>query len=56
MKFQDGTPFNAAAVKYNVERILAPATASKQLASELGPVKIETPDESTVRFVYQQPG
>jgi len=55
VKFQDGTPFNAAAVKYNVERILAPATASKQLASELGPVKIETPDESTVRFVYAQP-
>jgi peptide/nickel transport system substrate-binding protein len=54
--FQDGTPFNAAAVKYNIERILAPATASKQLASELGPVRaVETPDPLTVRIVYAQP-
>lgn len=37
VKFQDGTPFNAAAVKYNWERILNPATASVQV-SNLGPV------------------
>lgn len=56
VRFQDGTPFNAAAVKYNIERILAPATASKQLASEIGPLRsIEAVDEFTVRFNYDQP-
>jgi peptide/nickel transport system substrate-binding protein len=54
--FQDGTPFNAAAVKYNIERILAPATASKQLASDIGPVRtIDTPDDLTVRLNYETP-
>ena len=37
VKFQDGTPFNAAAVKYNWERIINPKTASVQV-SNLGPV------------------
>jgi peptide/nickel transport system substrate-binding protein len=56
VRFHDGTPFNAAAVKYNFERILAPATASKQLASELGPIQaIETPNEFTVVVRYAQP-
>lgn len=36
--FQDGTPFNAEAVKINLERILAPETASAQLASDVGPI------------------
>jgi peptide/nickel transport system substrate-binding protein len=54
--FQDGTPFNAAAVKYNIERILAPATASKQLASELGPIRtMDVLDDYTIRFNYAQP-
>ncbi|MCA3593614.1 MAG: hypothetical protein IOC63_09310 [Methylobacterium sp.] len=56
VKFQDGTPFNAAAVKYNIDRILAPATASKQLASELGkPSSVEAVDEFTLRISYPQP-
>ncbi|MFN8704857.1 MAG: ABC transporter substrate-binding protein [Rhodospirillales bacterium] len=55
VRFQDGTPFNAAAVKFNVERIVDPRTASKQLASEIGPVKsVEVVDDMTVRFVYDQ--
>jgi peptide/nickel transport system substrate-binding protein len=56
VRFQDGTPFNAAAVKYNIERIMAPATASKQLASELGPVRsIDVVDDLTIRLTYPQP-
>ena len=54
--FQDGTPFNAAAVKYNIERILAPATSSKQLASDIGPVaRIDLVDDLTVRLNYDTP-
>jgi len=54
--FQDGTPFNAAAVKYNIERILAPATSSKQLASDIGPVaRIDLIDELTARLNYDTP-
>jgi peptide/nickel transport system substrate-binding protein len=55
VRFQDGTPFNAAAVKFNIERIIDPRTSSKQLASEIGPVKsVEVVDDMTVRFVYDQ--
>jgi peptide/nickel transport system substrate-binding protein len=56
VKFQDNTPFNAQAVKYNIERILAPATSSKQMASDIGPVKlVEVLDELTVRLNYDTP-
>jgi peptide/nickel transport system substrate-binding protein len=36
--FQDGTPFNAAAVKFSFDRILDPATASASAISLLGPM------------------
>ena len=35
--FQDGTPFDAEAVKFNVERILDPATQSAEMAAQVGP-------------------
>jgi peptide/nickel transport system substrate-binding protein len=38
VKFQDGTPFNAAAVKTNIERILNPKTESQYAVSLLGSV------------------
>jgi peptide/nickel transport system substrate-binding protein len=38
VKFQDGTPFNAAAVKTNIERILNPNTRSQYASSLLGSV------------------
>jgi peptide/nickel transport system substrate-binding protein len=38
VSFQDGTPFNAAAVTYNIERILNPKTASQYAISLLGSV------------------
>jgi peptide/nickel transport system substrate-binding protein len=56
VKFQDGTPFDAAAVKYNLERILDPKTASAQLKSDVGPIaRIETPDAMTIVLHYDTP-
>jgi peptide/nickel transport system substrate-binding protein len=56
VKFQDGTEFNAAAVKYNIERILDPKTASVQMKSDLGPIaRIETPDANTIVLHYDTP-
>ena len=54
--FQDGTPFNADAVVYNFERILAPETGSALLANQVGPlVSVEAVDETTVTFTYSEP-
>ena len=54
--FQDGTPFNAEAVKYNIERILAPETASAQMAADMGDVEnIEIVDDLTVTIHYATP-
>lgn len=54
--FQDGTPFNAEAVKYNIERILAPETASAQMAADLGDVSgIEVIDDLTVTIHFGSP-
>ena len=54
--FQDGTPFNAEALQYNLERIKAPETASAQAADELGPITaLEVVDEYTLKLTYEQP-
>jgi len=54
--FSDGTPLDAAAVKYNFDRILDPKTASSYAKSLLGPVdNIAAPDERTVVIIYRQP-
>jgi len=54
--FQDGTPFNADAVKYNVERILAPETQSAEMAAHVGPVaRVEVVDDVTVVLHYEVP-
>lgn len=56
VKFHDGTPFNAEAVKYNLERILAPETMSVEAAARLGPVKsVEVVDEYTVAITHERP-
>jgi len=54
--FQDDTPFNAEAVKYNIERILAPETRSGEMATHIGPVqRIEIVDDTTVTLHYDVP-
>ena len=54
--FQDGTPFDAEAVRFNLERIAAPETASKQLKSDIGPfARVDTPDPLTVVVTYDTP-
>jgi peptide/nickel transport system substrate-binding protein len=54
--FSDGTPFDAAAVKYNFDRILDPKTKSSYAKSLLGPIdSIAAPDKRTVVISYRQP-
>ncbi|HMJ78601.1 MAG TPA: ABC transporter substrate-binding protein [Iamia sp.] len=55
IEFSDGTPFDAEAVKYNVERILDPDLASAR-AEELGTLEsVEIVDEHTVDLVTSAP-
>lgn len=54
--FHDGTPFNAAAVKANIERIVAPEIKSQKAVLMLGPYDhIEVVDDYTVRLVLHEP-
>lgn len=58
MKFSDGTRFNAAAVKFNVDRIMDPNTHSAEVANFLGAARFqraEAVNDSTVRIVYSGP-
>lgn len=55
IKFHDGTPFNADAVKFTVERHLDPATASPT-AWIYGPIdSVEVIDDLTVAYHYKEP-
>jgi len=54
--FQDGTPFNAAAVKYSFDRILNPATKSAVAASAIGPVSsVTVTGDNAVQLKLSQP-
>ncbi|MPR07499.1 ABC transporter substrate-binding protein [Microvirga tunisiensis] len=54
--FSDGTPLDAAAVKFNFDRILDPKTTSSYAKSLLGPVdKVQALDDRTVVITYKQP-
>ncbi len=54
--FQDGTPFDAAALEYNIERILAPETRSGEMAAHIGPLqRVEVVDDTTVTLHYDVP-
>ena len=56
VKFHDGTPFNAEAVKANFDRILDPASKAASAAGMLPTLsKAEVVDESTVRFTLNKP-
>jgi peptide/nickel transport system substrate-binding protein len=55
VKFHDGTPFNAEAVKFNFERMLDPKAGSPR-ASELSSIKsIEVVDETTLKVQLSEP-
>lgn len=54
--FHDGTPFNAEAVKYNLDRIVAPETKSQKAATLLGPYESsEVVDDYTIQINLSEP-
>jgi peptide/nickel transport system substrate-binding protein len=54
--FTDGTPFDAAAVKANVEHMQDPATASSTAILALGKVtEVQVVDPTTARFILSEP-
>jgi peptide/nickel transport system substrate-binding protein len=56
VKFHDGTPFNADAVKFNLDRVVDPATKSQGAIFFLGPYDSTTViDDFTVRVNLKRP-
>jgi peptide/nickel transport system substrate-binding protein len=54
--FHDGTPFNAEAVQFNLNRITAPETQSRKAKGLLGPYDhTEVVDDHTVRVHFTEP-
>ncbi len=54
--FHDGTPFNAQAVKFNLDRIADPATKSQKAVFMLGPYRsTEIVDDYTVKVHFKEP-
>ncbi|OZF54246.1 ABC transporter substrate-binding protein [Rhodococcus sp. 14-2470-1a] len=54
--FSDGTPLDADAVKFNLDRIFDPATKSNYARSLLGPLReVTTVDPTTVRVDFTAP-
>ncbi|WP_240416315.1 ABC transporter substrate-binding protein [Paenibacillus periandrae] len=56
VKFHDGTPFNAEAVKFNFDRIKDPATKASISINEIGPyVSTDVIDEFTAKINFATP-
>ncbi|NIM92790.1 MAG: twin-arginine translocation signal domain-containing protein [Anaerolineales bacterium] len=56
VKFHDGTPFNAEAVKFNLDRIVDPATQASIARSILGPYTgTEVIDDYTAKVMFAAP-
>lgn len=55
VKFHDATPFNAEAVRFNIQRVQAEATGAKPRADFLIIDRVEPVDELTARLVLKQP-
>ena len=56
VKFHDGTPFNAQAVKFTMDRVVDPATKAGQSHDQLGPYDhTEVIDDNTAKIVMKQP-
>ena len=55
VKFHDGTDFDAAAVKFNLDRLLDPETKSR-MRGEIGEIKsVDVVDSHTVRLLLKYP-
>jgi peptide/nickel transport system substrate-binding protein len=55
IKFHDGTPFDAAAVKFQFDQVMDPQVASP-VKSMIGPMKtVEVVDPQTVKFSFDKP-
>jgi peptide/nickel transport system substrate-binding protein len=56
VKFHDGTPFNGAAVKFTLDRVVDPATKAGQSHDQLGPYDhTEVLDDYIIKVVMKQP-
>lgn len=55
VSYHDGTPFDAASVKFNIDRILDPATGATPRASMTVIDSAEVVDSHTVRFNLKRP-
>ncbi len=55
VKFQDGTPFNAKAVKFNLDRLLDPKVESPQRAPYESIASVQPVGESTVKLNLSHP-
>jgi len=56
VKFHDGTPFNAQAVKFSLDRVVDPATASQSGRIAIGPYEgSEVLDDYTIRITLKEP-
>jgi ABC-type transport system substrate-binding protein len=55
VRFHDGTPFTAAAVKENVERVVNPALKLRQASKWAGVTGVTVVDEHTVRLTTNRP-
>src|SRR5262249_8135687 len=56
VSFQDGTPFNAEAVKYNFDRLVDPRTKSPRATARMGMLdRVEVVDSATVRMTTRFP-
>jgi peptide/nickel transport system substrate-binding protein len=54
VKFHDGTPFNAQAVKFTFDHIVDPNTKSKSAAGSLGPYQeTQVIDDYTVKVIFK---
>src|SRR2546430_10989721 len=56
VKFQDGTPFNAQAVKFSIDRLLSPSTFKAQpniLGGRTGIDHVDVLDDGHVRFTLK---
>lgn len=55
LKFHDGTPVNAEAIKFTFDRMMDPALKSSAATQFSALDKVEVVDETTVKFVMKEP-